>query len=288
LSAHTTGKKHSFEFITTDSEEIFNNKEINTVFITTRHNTHAEYVIKALKTGKHVYIEKPLCLTIQELEEIAELFTPSAERQAACVLMVGFNRRFSPLIKKMKEVVNGMPLSIIYRINAGIIPRDSWIQDKEVGGGRIIGEVCHFIDTCLFLTDSLPSTVFANCVKKNDKSIPDEDNVSILLTFESGSSAIINYTAYGNKQLPKESIELFANNIAMQMNNYRELSVYKGSKKERIANSNQDKGFVNEFEAFKQAIKTGAPAITFESLYKTTITTFKILESLRSNTVITV
>jgi predicted dehydrogenase/threonine dehydrogenase-like Zn-dependent dehydrogenase len=288
LSAHTTGKKHGFEFITTDNEQIFNNKEINTVFITTRHNTHAEYVIKALKAGKHVFVEKPLCLTIHDLEEIAELFAPSAERQAPSVLMVGFNRRFSPLILKMKEVVNGMPLSIIYRINAGFIPRDSWIQDKEVGGGRIIGEVCHFIDTCSYLTGSIPVSVFASCVKKDDQSIPNEDNVSVLLTFENGSNAVINYSAYGNKQMPKEYIEVFSHNIAMQMNDFRELIVYRGSKKKRIANSNQDKGFVNEFEAFKQAIKTGAPAITFDSIYKTTMATFKILESLRSNTVIAV
>ncbi len=289
LSAHTTGKKHGFEFITTDNEQIFNNKEINTVFITTRHNTHAEYVINALKAGKHVYVEKPLCLNEEELKEIIDIYSSLITHHSSPpLLMVGFNRRFSLLIQKMKEIVTDTPMSIIYRINAGFIPRDSWIQDKEVGGGRIIGEVCHFIDTCSFLTGSLPSSVFANCVKKDDKSIPDEDNVSILLTFESGSSAIINYTAYGNKQMPKESIELFANNITMQMNNYRELIVYRGSKKERIANSNQDKGFVNEFEAFKQAIKTGTPAISFESIYKTTMTTFKILESLRSNAVITV
>ena len=316
LSAHATGKKHGFEFITTDSEEIFNNKEINTVFITTRHNTHAEYVIKALMADKNVYVEKPLCINEEELEEIRDQMSDVRGQEGTDVrcqmsdirgqtsgprksdlrsptsdyrqLMVGFNRRFSPLILKMKEVINGMPLSIIYRINAGFIPRDSWIQDKEVGGGRIIGEVCHFVDTCSYLTGSMPVSVFASCVKKDDQSIPNEDNVSVLLTFENGSTAIINYTAYGNKQMPKESIELFANNIAMQMNDFRELIVYRGSKKERITNSNQDKGFVNEFEAFKQAIKTGVPAITFESIYKTTMTSFKILESLRSNTVISV
>ena len=325
LSAHTTGKKHGFEFITTDSEEIFNNKGINTVFITTRHNTHAEYVIKALKAGKHVYVEKPLCLTFEELEEIrcqmsdvrcqegtedggqmseircqrsdvggqrtevrgqrSDVRSPTSDYRQ---LMVGFNRRFSPLILKMKEVINGMPSSIIYRINAGFIPIDSWIQDKEVGGGRIIGEVCHFIDTCSYLTGSMPVSVFASCVKKDDQSIPDEDNVSVLLTFKNGSNAVINYSAYGNKQMPKEYIEVFSHNIAMQMNDFRQLIVYRGSKKKRIANSNQDKGFVNEFEAFKQAIKTGAPAITFESIYKTTMASFKILESLRSNTVIEV
>ena len=303
LSAHTTGKKYGFEFITTDSEQIFNNKEINTVFITTRHNTHAEYVIKALKAGKHVYVEKPLCLTFEELEEIrcqmsdvggqrtevrgqrSDVRSPTSDYRQ---LMVGFNRRFSPLILKMKEVINGMPSSIIYRINAGFIPIDSWIQDKEVGGGRIIGEVCHFIDTCSYLTGSMPVSVFASCVKKDDQSIPDEDNVSVLLTFKNGSNAVINYSAYGNKQMPKEYIEVFSHNIAMQMNDFRQLIVYRGSKKKRIANSNQDKGFVNEFEAFKQAIKTGAPAITFESIYKTTMASFKILESLRNNTVISV
>lgn len=288
-SAHATGKKYGFKYITTNSDEIFKNQEINTVVITTRHNKHAECVINALKAGKHVFVEKPLCITSQELEEISSLYSEISNSQSAMpALMVGFNRRFSPLIQRMKEVVKDMPVSITYRINAGVIPKDSWIQDREIGGGRIIGEVCHFVDTCAFLTGSFPVSVFATCVKKDDTSIPAEDNVNIIITYENGSTATINYFAYGNKQMPKEYIELFANGIAMQMNDFRELLIHKDHKKERIKNSNQDKGFKNEFCTFQTAIKNGKPPIEFESLYKTTKTTFKILESIKSAKVLSI
>lgn len=289
VSAHATGKKYGFKYITTNTAEIFNNQEINTVVITTRHNKHAEHVISALKAGKHVFVEKPLCITPQELDEIAVIYSEMHSSQSSMpLLMVGFNRRFSPLIQRMKEVVKDKPVSITYRINAGIIPKDFWIQDMEVGGGRIIGEICHFVDTCTFLTGSYPDTIFATCVKKDDTSIPDEDNVNITITYANGSTAVINYLAYGNKQLPKEYIELFANDIAMQMNDFRELIIHNKNTKEKIKNSNQDKGFENELCTLQSAIKNGKPPIEFESIYKTTRTTFKIIESIKSKKVLPV
>lgn len=294
ISAHATGKKYGFRFITTDSDEIFSNESINTVVITTRHNTHADYVVKALQAGKHVFVEKPLCITENELAEIEKVYSsnlaPRASRlepRASCPLLaLGFNRRFSPLVRRMKEVAGDAPMSISYRVNAGPIPRDTWIQDRETGGGRIVGEVCHFIDTCSFLTGSEPVSVFATCVRKDDQSIPDEDNVNILITYANGSTATIGYYAYGNRQLPKEYIELFGNGVAMQMNDFRELTIYRGSKKERLKSSNQDKGFAAEFTAFREAIKTGVPSIPFASICTTTRTTFKVLESLRTGAVV--
>ena len=286
LSAHTTGKKHGFEFITTDSNEIFNNKEINTVVITTRHNTHADYVIKALEAGKHVFVEKPLCMTVQELEKISELLAQSSKLKAQRMLMVGFNRRFSPLVQKMKAVAGDGPMAVTYRVNAGVIPRESWIQDLEVGGGRIVGEVCHFLDTCAYLTGSEPTRVFAQCVRKDDQSIPDEDNVNILIRYANGSTATIHYFAYGNRQMSKEYIELFAGDLVMQMNDFRELVIFQGNKKKRIKSANQDKGFTREWEAFREALKTGIPAISFDSISMTMRTTFNILESLRNNKVV--
>ena len=185
VSAHSTGNKHDFKYITTDYKELLNNGDVNTVFITTRHDDHGEKVLSSLNSGKHVFVEKPLTIHEEELEDIKSFYS-SAEKKP--VLQVGYNRRFAPLVQEMKKIVKGLPISINYRVNAGVIPRDVWIQDSEVGGGRIIGEVCHFIDTCTFLTGSLPESVFASCVTKPDQSIPDEDNVSVTVKYQNGST----------------------------------------------------------------------------------------------------
>jgi predicted dehydrogenase len=282
ISAHAVGTKHGFATITTDPEAVFKSGKVNTVFITTRHNTHAEYVIKALKAGKHVFVEKPLCLNETELREIEETYFEAAAGQQLPILALGYNRRFSPLIQKMKDSVGDNPMAIVYRVNAGMIPRDVWIQDGEIGGGRIVGEVCHFVDACSFLAGSEPILVYAGCVRKDDRSIPDEDNVSINLSFANGSTATINYFAYGDRQVPKEYVELFCGNVAMQMNDFRELVICKGGKRNRVKNSNQDKGFVGELEAFKKALAAGNPPISFASLCNTSRVTFAVLQSLRT------
>jgi len=283
ISANSTGKKYNFKFISTDNKEIINNKEINTAIIATRHNNHAENVINSLKAQKHTYVEKPLCISENELEEISKLYK-SLEYKP--ILHVGFNRRFSPLIQKMKLFSGNNAITINYRINAGIIPINSWIQDAQIGGGRIIGEVCHFIDTCSYLTDSLPINVYASAIQTGDKSIPDEDNLSIIINYSNGSLANITYYAFGNKKMPKEYIEVFAPNVAMQMDDFRKLFVYNKNKKRSYSVMNQDKGFKNEFIAFASSIKTGIPAISFDSIYNTTKVTFKISESLKTHTVI--
>ena len=282
VSGHGTGIKYDFAEITTDSETIFGGEKVNTVLIITRHNTHAEYVIKALNAGKHVFVEKPLCLNETELAEIEKVYESRITNNESRILTVGYNRRFSPLIRKMKAKVGDSPMAITYRVNAGAIPKDVWIQDKEIGGGRIIGEVCHFVDTCSYLAGSEPVSVFANCVRKNDQSIPDEDNVSIVISYANGSTATINYLAYGDRLLPKEHIELFCENIAMEMIDFRQLKIFQGGKKEKVKSSNQDKGFVAEFKAFKEAISTGIEPIPFDSLVATTRATFMVLESLRT------
>ena len=285
ISAQATGKKYGFCSITTDAEELFANENINTVIITTRHNTHAEYVIKALTAGKHVFVEKPLCITPDELEKIEETYTNLASNGRPPILAVGFNRRFSPLVVKMKEVLKDSPMSLTYRVNGGTIPREVWIQDPEIGGGRIVGEVCHFVDTCSFLTGSQPVSVFAASVRKPDQSVPDEDNVSITITYANGSTASINFFAYGNRQMPKEYMEAFSGNTAMQMNDFRELVIFSGNKKERIKSANQDKGFASEFTGFREGIKAGHSVIDFPSIVLTTKVTFKVLDALKSGKV---
>ena len=281
VSAEGTGKKYDFKYITTDSDKIFENSDINTVFVTTQHYDHASKVIKAIENNKHCYVEKPLCIHEEELENIVEVYDGKS------ILQVGFNRRFSPMIEHMKSKLSGQ-IAIIYRINAGVIPKDTWVQDRERGGGRIIGEVCHFIDTCSYLTGSEVVSVFASAVQKDDQSIPDEDNVNIVLNYANGSTASIGYYAYGNSTMPKEYIEVFGNGISMQMNNFRELLIYSDAKTEKTKSSNQDKGFAAEFKAFREAIKSGESAIAFESLCNTTRTAFKVLESIRTKKLVEV
>ena len=281
VSAEGTGKKYNFKYITTDTNEIFKNSEINSVAITTQHNNHASLVLKAIENKKHCFVEKPLCIYEEELEAINEAYNGNS------IIQVGFNRRFSPMIKKMKEQLSGQ-IAVNYRVNAGVIPKDIWIQDREIGGGRIIGEVCHFIDTCSYLIDSDVESVYASIIKKSNQSIPDEDNVNIILNYSNGSTATIAYYAYGDSAMPKEYIEVFGNGISMEMHDFRELIVYKNGKKDREKSANQDKGFINEFKAFKEAIKTGNPTISFDSIYNTTKTTFKILDSISSGKVVDV
>ena len=278
VSAEGTGKKYDFKYITTDSDEIFKNNEINSVFVTTRHNDHASKVVKALENQKHCFVEKPLCIYEEELEEINKAYDGKA------ILQVGFNRRFAPMVETMKSKLNGQ-LSINYRVNAGVIPKEVWIQDRSIGGGRIIGEVCHFIDTCSYLIGSNVVSVYASTVQKNDQSIPNEDNVNIILNYANGSTATIGYFAYGDNSMPKEQIEVFGNGISMQLNDFRELIIYSGGKAKKEKSANQDKGFVNEFKAFKGSVESGVPAISFDFLYNTTKTTFKILDSIRSGNV---
>ncbi len=281
VSAQGTGKKYDFKYITTDSEEIYKNSEINSVLVTTRHNDHASKVLKAIESKKHCFVEKPLCIYEEELEAIKEAYTGET------VVQVGFNRRFSPMVEKMKKSLSGQ-ISINYRVNAGIIPKNVWIQDRTIGGGRIIGEVCHFIDTCSYLIGSEVKSVFATTVQRSDQSIPDEDNVNIVLNYANGSTATISYYAYGDNSMPKEYIEVFGSGVSMQMNDFRELTIFKKGKPIKEKSSNQDKGFVNEFKAFKEAVKSGNETISFESIYNTTKTTFKILESIRSKSLVEV
>lgn len=280
VSAHGNGTKNGFKYITTDSNEIYSNPEINTVFITTRHNDHAQKVLQAIKSKKHCFVEKPLCIKENELEDISKAYTGET------ILQVGFNRRFAPLLMDMKKILGEGPVSVNYRVNAGVIPKNVWIQDTDIGGGRIIGEVCHFIDTCSYLTGSDVESLFATSLKKDDQSIPDEDNISVILNHTNGSTSTITYFAYGDNSMPKEYIEVFGNGVSVSLNDFRELTAYKNGKSSKQKNANQDKGFTNEFQAFASSISSGDAPIPFKSLYNTTKSTFKILESLRTKGVV--
>ena len=277
--ARHAAEKFGFRSCTTNEIEVFNNPSVNTVVIATRHHLHAGQVIAGLISGKHVFCEKPLCLNEAELKEIIAAYENSVP--AARVLMVGFNRRFAPLAARMKSFVrqSGEPLALHYRVNAGFLPGDHWLNDPLQGGGRILGEVCHFVDLLCFLTASSP-------VEVETRSLPNpgkysNDNVVCSLRFADGSQGTISYLANGDKSYSKERIEVFGGGNVAVLEDFRRLELVSGGKK-RVFRSHlrQDKGHRLEFEAFVTAIQTGAQSpIPFREVVSTMLTTFALEES---------
>ncbi|MCK4306494.1 MAG: Gfo/Idh/MocA family oxidoreductase, partial [Candidatus Eisenbacteria sp.] len=297
-SSRSAGERFGFEFCAGNEKDILDNKEINTVFIATRHNSHAEFVLKDLKAGKHVFVEKPLCLTVEELGQIVYLLNSYKQKNISNgnttqplddltnqpILMVGYNRRFSPLAQRIKEEFNNGPMSMIYRINAGPIPPDSWIQDPDIGGGRIIGEVCHFVDFLTFINGSLPVSVYASAMNDPNHF---NDTLNVSLIYQNGSIGTISYFANGSKRLPKERVEIYTNGCTAVLDDFKKLAVYaKGKKKERKLLS-QDKGQKAEVRQFIEAILNGnGEVIPFQEIYNTSLVTFKIIESMRTGGVV--
>ncbi len=277
LHAQHSGKKFGFQYATSSEDEIINDPKINTVAILTRHDTHAEIVIKALKAGKHVFVEKPLAINEKQLTQITKALSTNHS-----LLTVGFNRRFAPLIQNLKsQIVNRTePLHAHYRVNAGFIPANHWTQDEAIGGGRIIGEACHFIDVLTYLVGALPVKVSAYALPNNGKYR--EDNVSMTFTFADGSIGVVDYLANGDKSLPKERLEVFCGGMVAVLDDYVSLTTVKdGQKKdERIA---QDKGWRAEMAAFAESVRAGKePPIPYEQIMAVTKSTFAAVESIRS------
>jgi len=274
-------EKFNFQFCTSEPKDVFENSTINTVFIATRHNSHAGYVKEALLAGKHVFVEKPLCLTREELSEIEELYNRS---DYCCQLMVGFNRRFAPLAIEMKKHLDNVPFSMLYRVNAGPIPRDNWIQDKEIGGGRIIGEACHFIDFLTWICGSLPRHVHAVAIPDPDGL---NDTVSINLQFANGSIGNLSYFSNGSTEVPKEYVEVYSAGLIAISRDFKAIDVYSTGRPHRKKSFVQDKGQTCMVKAFIRSIKEGGPPlIPFDEISAVTRTTFAILESLRTRQVV--
>lgn len=254
VSGLYAGRKFHFHETTTDSDRIFHDENTDAVVITTRHNSHAQYVLKALKARKHVYVEKPLCLTLAELEEIKISCSENLSQSSRLILMVGFNRRFSPHIQKIKSLLSGVdcPKSFIMTVNAGAIPSDHWTQDINVGGGRVIGEACHFIDLLRYLA-ACPIVEWS----KTSMNGSTDDTVSILLKFSDGSTGAIHYFANGSKSFPKERLEVFCGGRILQLDNYRRLKGFGWPAFKRMSSWRQDKGQFQCAKAFINAIERG-------------------------------
>jgi len=240
-------------------------------------NTHAKYIVEAIRSSKHIFVEKPLALNEQELEEIVSEYENSDS-----LLMVGFNRRFAPISSRIKKEFKdiGEPLVMNFRVNAGFIPLDHWSQ-TESGGGRIIGEMCHFIDLMQYFTDSLPIKVYADCIDTSSVKLKNDDNIIINIKFSNGSLGTLTYIANGDKAMSKERFEISAGEKIAVINDFKNGEIYKNNSFKKIKLSG--KGHKQEVQSFLNAIKEGDPSpIDFKSICYTTLTTFKIIDSLNT------
>jgi predicted dehydrogenase/threonine dehydrogenase-like Zn-dependent dehydrogenase len=270
VSGVHVGRKYGFSETTTDSDRLFSDDTTDAVVIATRHNSHAGFVLKALKTQKHVFVEKPLCLTLEELDKIKSTYSSSN------ILMVGFNRRFAPQVKKMKILIDNInvPKTMIMTINAGKISNDHWTQDLEVGGGRIVGEACHFIDLLRFLVGK---TITNYQIQFMDSSTKDTANIQ--LSFEDGSIGTIHYYANGSKSFPKERLEVFAGGGVLQLDNYRKLVGFGWPGFKKMNLWQQDKGQKACAKAFIDAISKGNKSpIPVEEIFEVSKISIKLLK----------
>ena len=267
-------EKFGFDYCTGEFEEVLEDERINTIFIATRHGLHAPLVLKAIEKGKHVFVEKPLCLTQEDLNVIRS----SCNNHANVHLMVGFNRRFAPHIKKLKSTLQPqIPLAINYRINAGLLPPEHWLNDAEQGGGRIVGEVCHFIDLACYLVGAVPSSLAAHALTDISGL---NDTVTINMAFVNGSTASISYFSNGNKKLEKERLEVFYGGQVAIIEDFKSMSMY-GGRYERTRLKRPDRGHEGQIDRFLYSIKNGTSApISMNEIYHSMQTTFKVEESI--------
>jgi predicted dehydrogenase/threonine dehydrogenase-like Zn-dependent dehydrogenase len=276
VSGTALAKKYGFAHSTTDYNEILKDPNVDLVLIITRHDKHAAMVAESLSAGKNVFVEKPLALNKEQLEQIICAFNQSNN-----TLTVGFNRRFSPHSIKIKSLIGNAPMNVIATMNAGNIPANVWVHDMQIGGGRIIGEACHFIDLITYFTASKVKAVCMNAMGIN----PDDntDNASILLKYENGSTGVINYFSNGSKAYSKERVEVYSQDRTAIIDNFRQTTGY-GFKGFSKLKTSLDKGHKTQFTELIRRVKTGGePLIPFDEIVNTTKASFAAIESLKSN-----
>lgn len=276
LSATTLAKKYGIGQSTTDVKVVLDDPEIDAVLITTRHDQHADLLIQGLKHDKHVFVEKPLAISREELDRIEKAMAASNK-----IVTVGFNRRFSPFALKAKELLgtDSKPINVVATVNAGFVPADHWVQDMEIGGGRIVGEACHFIDLITFLCGSHIQSVVMNALGPDRNT--NTDNASILLQYQNGTQGVINYFSNGHKSYPKERIEIYDQGKTMIIDNFREAKFY-GYRQRKMRRA-QDKGHKEQFRRWQQWLTDGgSPIISTADLINTSRTALACIESLQT------
>lgn len=280
-TSRRVAEKFRFQRCASNPDDVFKANDVDVVFIATRHDLHARRVVDALRNGKSVFVEKPLCLTLDEYLEIRGEYEERAKTEPRPALMVGFNRRFAPIALALKSrLAKNAPMATIYRVNAGAIPLGSWIQDPEIGGGRILGEVCHFIDFTAWLADSAPKTVYA-------AAMPDpnglNDTLSVQMKLQNGSIATVCYFANGSKAIAKERVEVFQAGATGILDDFRALRFASADGKTHERRGAQNKGQAEMLRAFFNALKTNAePPVAPREIFDATLATFAVLDSLKT------
>jgi predicted dehydrogenase len=275
-AAQHLAAKFGVEHAVTDYKMMLDDDNVDAVLIAVGHNLHARFICETLTAGKHAFVEKPLAMNVEEIRQILQAVRESPDRQ----LMVGFNRRFSPHIVKMKELLSGRgePLAMNMTVNAGHIPPEVWVHDPVRGGGRIIGEACHFIDLLAFLAGSKVKSLAAHQMTAGVA--VKEDKMSISLGFEDGSVGTVNYFANGSKSYPKETLEVFSDQRVLRMDNFRKTTGFGFSGFKKFKTSRQDKGHNAEFSAFvSQLASGGEPLIPLDELVSATLASFAAMAS---------
>ncbi|MDO9117854.1 MAG: bi-domain-containing oxidoreductase [Nitrospira sp.] len=285
VSAAHAGRKFGFAEVSSDSKSVIESPDITTIVIATRHDSHAKLACAALKAGKHVFVEKPLAITREELETIIQTYEAACLKKEGTppLLMVGFNRRFAPQIQKVKRLLNGVsdPKTFVMTVNAGNIPTEHWTQDRMIGGGRIIGEGCHFVDLLRFLAGSPIVSVQAMMMGAAARGTSRDDKATFTIEFADGSFGTVHYLANGHKSFPKERLEVFCGGRILQLDNFRKLQGYGWPGFKKMNLWQQDKGNAACAAAFIQAIREGTPSpIPFHELVEVSRATFDIMDSL--------
>jgi polar amino acid transport system substrate-binding protein len=283
MTARTVADQFGFAYCADSIDEVIDDPSINTVIVATRHDLHGPVTLKALQAGKHVFVEKPLCLNIEEMEAILDHYRKTPQNGGGSIVMVGFNRRFSPFIRRLKSHFAGIssPFVVSYLINAGFIPKDSWIQDPAEGGGRIVGEVCHFVDVLRYLVGTPVRSIQAASVQGEDALHTNRDSVAVTLTYADGSLGSILYYACGSTAYPKERLEIASGGDMAVLNDYCRLDIIGRDK--QVIRKKQDKGHETEVDAFIQSVaEDGIFPIPFDEMIETTRVTFAIHEALNT------
>lgn len=273
-SAENAKRKFGFHHVYSDTQDLIGQDRAGSVFIATRHDTHASLALATLKSGKRVFVEKPLCLRMEEWVELREAVVKGGD------IMVGFNRRFAPFIVALKKKISvGIPKVIQYRVNAGRQPDDHWVHDPEIGGGRILGEACHFVDLCIFLAGSRVASLSAVPMSNKPQNL---DTFVANLSFEDGSVASLTYFSNGNKLMPKERIEVSTGGFSAVVDDFKRLTTFgKTTKKDKLPKG--DKGHAGEMDLVADALKSGNPfPISAEEVFHSTLVTFALLESVKN------
>lgn len=280
VTANHVQKKYGFDYCATDYRALLDDKNIDAVMILTRHSLHAKMIEEALAAGKHIFVEKPLCVSESELAHLVEAYARTNQR---FVLTVGYNRRFAPLALQLKKQMmpRDAPMVMTCRVNPGVLAPQHWVYDPAEGGGRIVGELCHFVDLCLYFTDSMPVSVYASATAGMDNRISFLDDVSVSCKLQDGSIAHIVYTASGDRAYSRERIEMFSGGRVGVLEDFRKLEYIAQGKTLRVHRWNQDLGYDGEIAAFLSAVRTGAGSpLPFEQAVAVSLTTFRILDSL--------